>query len=112
MQISKINATTFKSVTPVTSTKAGFEAFHKAAKEAGKTEYLLNDPNWQKNTAINDPNAKITKYLITGEEYKPYRFMPPCKKLFQAGIYETNRRVPVAITENSKSLIQKLVKRI
>ena len=71
----------------------------------------MNDPDWRIN-ADKGPDEKITKYLITKDDYKPYRGLPPCRKLFEAGIYETNRRKAVTITENSKTLIQKLIKRI
>lgn len=110
MQVTKINSTNFKSITPIRSDEKGFNALRLAASQEGKRDYLLNDPNWR-NAHERKPDEKYTRYLITGKDYKKYAKMPICKQLFNAGIYDSNR-VPVSITKKSKTIIQKLIKRI
>lgn len=108
MKIAQVSTVSFHSITPVTSNQAGFSALESEARKSGKTKYILNDPYFMKEKAANE---QYTRYLITGKEYKKYSLLPPSKKLYQAGIYDYNRK-PVEITENSKSLISKLIKRI
>ncbi len=110
MRVSQVSNVSFQSITPVKSTEAGFNALKNAAKEAGKSKYMLSDPNFMSGKEYGEKEL-YTRYLITGEDYAKYSRMPVGRKLYQAGVYDYNR-AQVKITENSKSLIQKLIKRI